>query len=168
MLEGRCFAGEKLRMESMEAVTEEKVVFDTIRIQEIIPHRYPFLMLDKVVAYEDNKRIVGIKCVTINEPFFQGHFPGRPVMPGVMILEAMAQTGAILARLSTDGVLPHKTIFLTGANDVKWKRQVVPGDVLRIEMISVRKRRPLWIMSGTVTVDGKIVASGSIMAAEAD
>lgn len=147
---------------------EENVVYDAIQIQEIIPHRYPFLMIDRIVEFVDNERAVGIKNVTMNEPYFTGHFPGRPVMPGVMILEAMAQTGAILARRSQDGVGPTKTVFLVGATDCKWKRQVVPGDTMRIEMVSVRKRRPLWIMSGTVTVGDKVVASATISAAEAD
>ncbi|MFM1848104.1 MAG: beta-hydroxyacyl-(acyl-carrier-protein) dehydratase FabZ [Pseudomonadota bacterium] len=147
---------------------EEKIVYDSVQIQEIIPHRYPFLMVDRIVEFVDNERAVGIKNVTVNEPYFTGHFPGRPVMPGVMILEAMAQTGAILARRSQDGVAPGKTVFLVGATDCKWKRQVVPGDTLRIEMVSVRKRRPLWIMSGTVMVGDKVVASATISAAEAD
>ncbi len=146
----------------------EKVIYDTVAIQRIIPHRYPFLFLDKVIEFVDNERIVGVKNVSINEPFFEGHFPGRPVMPGVIIMEAMAQTAAILAIESTDGVAKGKTVFLVGANDFKWKRQIVPGDSLRIEMVSQRKRRPIWIMSGQVTVDGELVASGTLSAAEAD
>jgi 3-hydroxyacyl-[acyl-carrier-protein] dehydratase len=145
----------------------ESVIYDVSRIQEIIPHRYPFLLVDRIVELEDNHRIVGLKAVTINEPFFPGHFPGRPVMPGVLILEAMAQTAAILARVSTDGVAEGKYVFLVGATDCKWKKQVLPGDVLRIEMRSVKKRRPLWILEGEVTVDGKLVASATISAAEA-
>lgn len=147
---------------------EEKVIYDVLGIQKIIPHRYPFLLIDKIVEYEDNQRVVGLKNVTANEYFFQGHFPGRPVMPGVLILEAMAQTAAVLARTSTDGVYPDKTVFLVGATDVKWKKQVVPGDTLRLEMTSVRKRRPLWVMSGVATVSGRIVATATLSAAEAD
>lgn len=146
----------------------EGIVLDSIEIQKIIPHRYPFLLLDRVVEFEDNQRIVGIKNVTINEPFFQGHFPGRPVMPGVLVMEAMAQTAAILAIKSSDGVMKGKTVFLVGANDFKWKRMVQPGDTLRIEMKSYKKRRPIWIMSGEVSVDGELVASGTLSAAEAD
>jgi beta-hydroxyacyl-ACP dehydratase FabZ len=116
----------------------------------------------------DNERIVGIKNVTIGEPFFQGHFPGKPVMPGALILEAMAQTAAILAHVSKEGVMPGKLIYLIGATDFKWKKVVIPGDTLRIEMFSIKKRRPLWIMNGNVLVDGKIVASGTISAAESD
>jgi 3-hydroxyacyl-[acyl-carrier-protein] dehydratase len=147
---------------------DETTVFDIQKIQEILPHRYPFLMIDRVTTFEDNQKVVAIKCVTMNEPYFTGHFPGRPVMPGVMILEAMAQAGAILALKSSEGVIPGKIIFLTGATDVRFKKQVTPGDVLRIEMRSVKKRRPLWIMEGEVTVNGKVVCSGSITAAEAD
>ncbi len=147
---------------------DEKVIYDVRQIQKILPHRYPFLMIDKIVEFVDNERVVGIKNVTINEPFFQGHFPGRPVMPGVMLLESMAQTAAILAKSSTDGVNPGKTVFLIGATDFKWKKMVLPGDTLRIEMLSVKKRRPIWVMSGSVTVDGKLVASGTISAAEGD
>ena len=145
---------------------EGKVVYDINQIKKIIPHRYPFLLIDKIIEFEDNARIVGIKCVSANEEFFQGHFPEMPVMPGVLIVEAMAQTAAILARESQDGVDPKKNVFLVGANDIKWKKPVVPGDVLRIEMRSIRKRRPMWIMGGEVTVEGKLVCSGSISACE--
>lgn len=151
----------------MEETREEKVIYGPQDILRILPHRYPFLMIDKVVEFEDNQRIVGIKNVTFNEPFFTGHFPGQPVMPGVMILEAMAQTGAILAKESQDGVRPEKTVFLVSATDCKWKRKVLPGDTLRIEMRSVKKRRPIWIMSGEVTIGGEFAASCTLSAAEA-
>jgi len=147
---------------------DEKIIYNTVQIQEIIPHRFPFLLIDKIIEFEDNVRIVGIKNVTFNEPFFPGHFPGRPVMPGVLILEAMAQTGAILARRSENGVLAHKTVFLVSCDKVKLKKMVFPGDTMRIEMNSVKKRRPIWMMSGTVTVNGKLAASADITAAEAD
>ena len=145
---------------------EGKVILDVVEIQKILPHRYPFLMLDRVVEFEDNKRVVGIKNVTVNESFFMGHFPGRPVMPGVMQMEAMAQTGAILALRSSDGVPAGKIMLLVGIDSFRWKRQVVPGDVLRIEMVFVKRKRPLWVMDGTVTVDGHVVAAGRITAAE--
>jgi 3-hydroxyacyl-[acyl-carrier-protein] dehydratase len=142
--------------------------FDIDQIMHKLPHRYPFLMVDRVLALEDNHRILCSKCVTINEPFFPGHFPGKPVMPGVMMLEAMAQSAALLARFSTAGIPDDKWVFLVGANDVKWKRMVRPGDTLHIEMKVVKKRRPLWILEGACTVDGKVVASGTISAMESD
>lgn len=145
---------------------EEKVIYNTIQIQELLPHRYPFLLVDKIVEYIDNQSIVGIKNVTINEPFFQGHFPNRPVMPGVLVLESMAQVSAVLARISTDGIPEDKAIFLCGSDNIRWKRQVVPGDTLRIEMTFVKKKRPLWIMDGKVTINGALCCAGQITAAE--
>src|SRR5882724_965675 len=105
-------------------------VMEQAEIQSLLPHRYPFLLVDRVQELDPDRRIVGIKNVSINEPFFQGHFPGRPVMPGVMILEAMAQTAALLAHASVEGVKKGKTVFLIGATDFKWKKQVMPGDTL--------------------------------------
>ncbi len=145
---------------------EQLTDFGVERIQEVLPHRYPFLLIDRVVEFGDNQRIVGLKAVTCNEGFFQGHFPGRMIMPGVLIMEAMAQLGGILANLSNDGVGEGKVVMLVGANDFKWKRPVVPGDLLRIEMVSVKKRRPMWKMRGTVWVDDQVVAAGEITAAE--
>lgn len=142
-------------------------LYDSREIERIIPHRYPFLMIDRVIELVDNYSITAIKNVSYNEPYFTGHFPGHPVMPGVLILEAMAQAGAILAHVSKDGVDPSKTVYFVGANEVKFRRQVLPGDVLSIQMHSLRKRRPVWIMRGTASINGKIVASGDISAAEA-
>ncbi len=146
----------------------DKVIYDTVGIQKILPHRYPFLMVDKIVELEDNKRIVGIKNVTINEEFFQGHFPGRPVMPGVLVLEALAQTAAILAKVSTDGVNPEKTVFLVGADEVRWKKMVLPGDTLELVVESYKKRRPMWVMKGKALVDGKVAAVATFSAMEWD
>ncbi len=147
---------------------EEKTLYDSVAISKLIPHRYPFLLVDKIVEFVNNERAVAVKCVTVNEPFFQGHFPGRPVMPGVLIVEALAQVGAILARISSDGVPDGKTIFLVGLDEMKFRRQVLPGDTLRLEMVFQKRRKPLWLMKGTATVDGKIVCEGNITAAEAD
>ena len=154
---------------SLAIKTAEGVrTFDLQQIMDIIPHRYPFLLLDKIVEFIDGERVVGIKNVTANEPYFAGHFPGRPVMPGVLLIECMAQTAAILAKVSKDGVLPGKTVFLVGADNVKFRKQVVTGDTLRIEMTSVKRRRPLWIMDGVISIDGKPVTSGTISAVESD
>ncbi|MDZ4784951.1 MAG: 3-hydroxyacyl-ACP dehydratase FabZ [bacterium] len=147
-------------------MAENGVVFDHNDILNILPHRYPFLMVDKVIEFEDAKRIVTIKNVTFNEHFFSGHFPGKPVMPGVMILEAMAQTGAIFAKKSFNGLAMDKLFYFVGANDIKWKKPVFPGDILRIEMMADKVRRPLWMMKGTVHVGDKLVAQGSLSAAE--
>ncbi len=143
-----------------------EVVYNVQQILEILDHRYPFLLVDKIIEFEDQERIVGVKNVTFNEPFFPGHFPNHPVMPGVLILEAMAQVGAVLAKESTDGVRPGHFVYLVGATDFKWKRQVVPGDTLVIEMTSVRRRRPLWVMEGKARVNGEIAVSGIISACE--
>ena len=147
---------------------EQEVIWDVRQIQEIIPHRYPFLFLDQIIEFEDSKRIMATKCVTINEPFFQGHFPGLPVMPGVLVLECMAQAGAVLAHKSTISIesMVGKTLMLCGANDVKWKRQVVPGDTLHIEMIFEKRRKPFWILNGSAKVNGQLCCSGIITAAE--
>lgn len=150
--------------------SQERRIFtlDSIEIQRILPQRYPFLMVDRVIEMIDNERCVGIKNVTCNEPFFVGHFPGRPVMPGVLILEAMAQCGALLALASSDGLGAGKILMLTGADAMRWKRQVVPGDTLRIEMDFVKRRRPIWVIRGQAFVGDKLVVGGTISAAEVD
>ena len=144
----------------------QRVIYDSVQIQKILPHRYPFLLVDKIVELEDNKRIVGIKNVSINEEFFQGHFPGRPVMPGVLVLEALAQTAAILAKVSADGVNPEKTVFLVGADEVRWKKMVLPGDRIELVVESLKKRRPLWMMKGQAVVDGRVAALATFSAME--
>ncbi len=149
-------------------MSETGIVFDHTQIMEILPHRYPFLMIDKVTEFEDAKRIVAIKNVTYNEWFFPGHFPGKPVMPGVMMLEAMAQAGAIFAKKSFNGLAMDKLFYFVAANDIKFKKPVFPGDVLRIEMFADKVRRPLWMMKGTVYVGDKVVATGSLSAAEGE
>jgi 3-hydroxyacyl-[acyl-carrier-protein] dehydratase len=145
-----------------------ETVLDTKQILDILPHRYPFLLVDKVVEFEPGKRIVGIKNVTVNEEFFQGHFPSRPVMPGVLMLEAMAQCCAIMSRMSPNGTAPDKQIFIVGANDVKWKKVVVPGDTLKIEAKFIKKKGPLWLCEAECTVDEKMAAKATISAMEVD
>lgn len=154
-------------METVEAMESAPVTMDVLEIQKWIPHRYPFLLIDKVTNLVPNETITSIKNVTANEEFFQGHFPGHPVMPGVLIMEAMAQTAAVFARYSEAELLKGKTFYLVGADNFKWKKMVLPGDQLIIVMKSVKKRNPLWIMDGEVSVDGKVVATGTLSAAAA-
>ncbi len=134
-------------------------------IQRILPHRYPFLLIDRVLSYEVGKRLVAVKNVTINEPFFQGHFPGRPIMPGVLIVEAAAQAGGILAMLSTPEHLGNHSVFLMGLDKVRFRQPVVPGDQLRIEVETIRGGKKFWKMQGKVFVDQNLVAEGEMMAA---
>jgi 3-hydroxyacyl-[acyl-carrier-protein] dehydratase len=138
-----------------------EILLDITQIQAILPHRYPFLLVDRVIDYEPNKRVVGIKNVTINEPFFAGHFPGAPVMPGVLIIEAMAQTAGVLMLAS----LPDresKLVFFTGIDGAKFRRPVVPGDQLRLEL-TVLRLRPRYIkLRGEAYVAGALVAEAEI------
>lgn len=141
-------------------------MLDVKEIFKRIPHRYPFLLVDRILEVEGDQRIVGIKNVTFNEGFFQGHFPHRPVMPGVLICEAMAQVGAILAYTSRGGGDDDKVFVLTGLDRVKFKRPVEPGDQLRLELTSIKRRGSFWKMRGVAMVDGKIVAQAEISAME--
>ena len=130
-------------------------------IRDILPHRYPFLMIDRVEEVVEGKSAKGYKNVTINEPFFNGHFPEYPVMPGVLILEALAQMGAICI-LSMEE-FKGKIGFLVGANKVKWKKQVIPGDKLDLEIEITKLKGSIWVGTGKATVDGKLVCQGEIM-----
>jgi beta-hydroxyacyl-ACP dehydratase FabZ len=140
-------------------------MLDIKEIFEEIPHRYPFLLVDRILAIESGKSIVGIKNVTFNEFFFQGHFPQRPVMPGVLICEAMAQVGAILAHYSR-GHVDGSFFVLTGLDRVKFKRTVGPGDQLRLELTSLKRRGSFWKMWGVATVDGNVAAQAEVSAME--
>jgi beta-hydroxyacyl-ACP dehydratase FabZ len=134
-------------------------------IQRVLPHRYPFLLVDRIISLELGQRVVGVKNVSINEPFFQGHFPGRPIMPGVLIIEAMAQVGGILALLSTPENLGNPAIFLMGVDKVRFRQPVVPGDQLRLEVESMRSGKKFWKMKAQAFVDQTLVAEGELMAA---
>jgi 3-hydroxyacyl-[acyl-carrier-protein] dehydratase len=136
-------------------------------IMRFLPHRYPFLLVDRIVEIEGDKRIVGLKNVTINEPFFQGHFPGAPVMPGVLIVECMAQVaGVMIYRDMPDK--DRKLIYFTGIENAKFRRPVLPGDQLRIEMQLLNRRNNFGKMSGQATVDGKLVAEATVTFAIAE
>jgi 3-hydroxyacyl-[acyl-carrier-protein] dehydratase len=134
-------------------------------IKRILPHRYPFLLIDRVLSFQLGKRIVGLKNVTSNEPFFQGHFPERPIMPGVLIAEAMAQVGGILALLSTPENLGNPSVFLMGLDKVRFRQPVLPGDQLRLEVVTIRSGKKFWKMQGKAFVNDTLVAEGEIMAA---
>ena len=136
-----------------------------IEIDEIltlIPHKYPFLLVDRIVEYEPEKSIVGIKNVTFNEPFFPGHFPGHPIMPGVLIIEALAQTGGILAFKSFP--LLKGDVRFIGIDNARFRRPVVPGDQLRLKLEVVKHRREIWIFDGTAFVEDRKVAEARLMA----
>ena len=142
-------------------------MLDVREIFKRIPHRYPFLLVDRIVEVDGDRRIVGIKNVTANEGFFQGHFPNHPVMPGVLICEAMAQVAAILAYVSRGGGGDSENIFvLTGLDKVKFKRPVEPGDQLRLELECLKRRGSFWKMKGIAKVDGKVAAQAEISAME--
>jgi beta-hydroxyacyl-ACP dehydratase FabZ len=145
---------------------ESKTMLDVTEIFKRIPHRYPFLLVDRIVEVEGDQRIVGIKNVTVNEGFFQGHFPNHPVMPGVLICEAMAQVAAILAYVSQGGGDGRNIFVLTGLDRVKFKRPVEPGDQLRLELTCLKRRGSFWKMKGMATVDGKTAAQAEISAME--
>ena len=137
---------------------------DIPKIMEYLPHRYPFLLVDRVLSFEANERIVGIKNVTFNEHFFQGHFPGYPIMPGVLIVEAMAQVGGILAFLSLPEVKPGSVIYFTGIDKVRFRRPVVPGDQIFFEIEILKLRSRIAKMAGKALVEGNLAAEAELMA----
>ena len=141
-------------------------VLDIEAIRDILPHRYPFLMVDRIIEMEAD-RIVGIKNVSVNEPFFMGHFPDFPVMPGVLITEAMAQVAGVLV-LSSIPDRKSKLVLLASVEEAKFRKQVRPGDQLRIEMKMIKRKTFIAKMSGIVTVDGVVVAEGVMMCVLAD
>ena len=133
-----------------------------------LPHRYPFLLVDRVIQLVDGERVVALKNVTANEPYFDGHFPGRPIMPGVLICEALVQAGGLLASCSKDGLPEGRGIVLAGLEHVRFRRRVVPGDQLRLEVELVHKHRPLWKMKGRAIVDGKLAAEAEFLTMEVE
>jgi 3-hydroxyacyl-[acyl-carrier-protein] dehydratase len=143
-------------------------MLDVNEIMSILPHRYPFLMVDRITEIEPGTRIVGIKNVTINEPFFQGHFPGHPVMPGVLIIEAMAQVAGILAYQSSDEASRKKVTYFLAIDNARFRKPVLPGDVLRLEMVTTLNRRGIWGFSGKAFVGDKLVADADLKATFAD
>ncbi len=141
------------------------VSMDIVEIMSILPHRYPILLVDKILDYEEGKRIVGLKNVSVNEPFFQGHFPGFPLFPGVYILEAMAQVGGILMIKSLKLEIGKYAVVFAGIDDARFKRPVFPGDQLIIELETISLKKALSKMKGVARVDGQPVAEAVLYAA---
>jgi len=138
---------------------------DILQIQELLPHRYPFLLVDKVIECEPKERLLACKNVTFNEPFFQGHFPKTPVFPGVLMLEALAQTTALLTSQSDDQYGPRSIYYLAGIDNARFKKQVGPGDQLMLEAVVIKARRNIWTFDCRAEVDGQLAASAKIMCA---
>ncbi len=141
--------------------------WDIASIMEIMPHRYPFLLVDRIISLEPGKRVVGLKNVSINEPFFQGHFPGHPIMPAVLITEAMAQVGGVLLLSSVEDAR-GKLVYFSGIDGARFRQPVTPGDQLRFELELVKLRGPICKMRGTAWVDGKLVAEANLMSTVVD
>ena len=150
----------------METTESQTVVaeIDIQRIMQLIPHRYPFLMIDKVVDVTPGEGATGIKTVTINEHYFQGHFPQRPVMPGVLIIEAMAQTAAVLVMHSLGRASEGSLVYFMSVDSARFRRPVVPGDTLAVRVVRQRNRGNVWKFDGQALVDGKLVAEATFAA----
>lgn len=140
-------------------------MFGIQEVMDLLPHRYPFLLIDRILEFEANKRIVGLKNVTINEPFFQGHFPGHPIMPGVLLIEAMAQAGGVAAMKSIPPEeAKKKVIYFMSIDKAKFRKPVVPGDQVRFELTVIKQRGQIKSFKAVATVDGAIVAEAEMMA----
>ncbi len=151
-------------MENSDCILEGRQILEISEIMGILPHRFPLLLIDRVTAIERKTRIVAIKNVTINEPFFQGHFPGYPIMPGALVVEAIAQAGGVL--LMPEVPDPHKKLMVfTGIERAKFRRPVVPGDQLRIEVNVLNWKPRVAKMEGRVTVEGKLACEATVMCA---
>ena len=137
-------------------MAESNTVMDAVEVQSILPHRYPFLLVDRVVEFKHGERAVGLKNVTVNDPYFQGHFPGRPVFPGVLIVEALAQLGGVLA-IRSSSVEGSPIVYLTGIDKAKFRKPVIPGDQIRLEVEVIKRRPPFWKMQGKAFVGNDLV-----------
>ena len=146
-------------------MTTDTHTLDIAEILELLPHRYPFLLVDRVLEFEEHKFLRAVKNVSVNEPFFQGHFPGKPIFPGVLILEAMAQATGILAFKSVGKLEPGELYYFAGIDEARFKRPVVPGDQMIMEVTFEKTRRGLTRFKGVATVDGKIVCEATMMCA---
>lgn len=140
-------------------------MIDVKEIMQILPHRYPFLLVDRIESLKEGEEIVGIKNVSINEPFFVGHFPGNPIMPGVLIIEAMAQVGGVLAFHSSPKEWAGSLVYFMGLDKVRFRKPVVPGDQLRLKLTTIRQKQKVFKMRGEAYVDDTLVAEAELMAA---
>ena len=140
-------------------------MIDVREIMQILPHRYPFLLVDRIESLKEGEEIVGIKNVTINEPFFAGHFPGNPIMPGVLIIEAMAQVGGVLAFHSSPKEWAGSLVYFMGIDKVRFRKPVVPGDQLRLKLTTIRQKQRVFKMRGEAYVEDTLVAEAELMAA---
>ena len=149
---------------AMDVASETVTDMDTNRLMEVLPHRYPFLMIDRLVDIVANVSATGIKNVTVNEPYFQGHFPGRPVMPGVLIIEAMAQTSAALVVHSMGPHAEGKLVYFMSIDSARFRKPVVPGDRLSVHVTKERSRGNVWKFSAEAKVDGVVMAEATYSA----
>lgn len=148
---------------SFETGTSESQI-DIMRIMELIPHRFPFLMVDRIVELTPDERAVGLKNVSINEPYFQGHFPREAVMPGVLIIESMAQTAAVLVVETLKGTAAGKLVYFMSVDDARFRKPVFPGDQVRVEVTKLRSRGNVWKFRGEARVDGRLMAEATFAA----
>ena len=148
---------------SFETGTSESQI-DIMRIMELIPHRFPFLMVDRIVELTPDERAVGLKNVSINEPYFQGHFPREAVMPGVLIIESMAQTAAVLVVETLKGTAAGKLVYFMSVDDARFRKPVFPGDQVHVEVTKLRSRGNVWKFRGEARVDGRLMAEATFAA----
>jgi len=145
-------------------MVSENTQLDIGKILDTLPHRYPFVLVDRVLRFEPGKSITALKNVTINEPFFQGHFPQAPVMPGVLIMEALAQAGAIMAYLESADDGDQKLVYFAGMDGVRFRRKVIPGDQLILKVETIKKKMRIWHLEAKAYVDDKVAAQAKLMA----
>ena len=146
-------------------MTDDAIVLNGRQIMNVLPHRYPFLLIDRIIKFESGKSITAIKNVSINEPFFQGHFPGNPVMPGVLVIESMAQAGGVLSHLTYADLDPKPLFYLAGIDKTRFRKPVVPGDELRIDIEVDWIKRGMWRYECRASVDDQLAVSASILCA---
>jgi 3-hydroxyacyl-[acyl-carrier-protein] dehydratase len=154
-------------IDTCDADHQPKLPLGASDIQKLLPHRYPFLLIDRVVEFERNKRVLAYKNLTINEPFFQGHFPVQPVMPGVLVIEALAQAGGVLFQLSKGAAIEDQVFYLVKVENARFSKIIVPGDRMMLEVSLKRRIRNMAWYSGSASVDGNEAARADFLCAEA-